>query len=385
MRKYRIMQTVFLYSCISCMTMHVSAEPLVELKKISKYDYKEREEDTSEPISEWMGIPQHYQNSVSDSTGRLTVKTDADVIFSDVSGIDVVKVTPHPLDQEFIDLVTEIFFPDAVIYDKRATWKSTKQELQELINELEGYIAEGNYDPYGSGKSTDGEFCYNIEEDLERCKLEYTIAPDDRQLIEKKPSLFTDWEVIYTSDGPEKRLCPEFEGIVQMPDGEIYDYVLRSYESIPLDIIITKREGEEEKVSRWDEDLETTPPADFTMEEAQIVAEEKISEMGLDNMKLTRGTFAKSEMVDAYAPYIEQFEEMGFDIDTITFGYTRIYQPYVTEEEGILVPVWDFFGEKTAYPEIETYPYTSNYVTPAKSLLTINAIDGSVIDRSLGY
>ena len=92
-----------------------------------------------------------------------------------------------------------------------------------------------------------------------------------------------------------------------------------------------------------------------------------------------------SEMVDAYAPYIEQFEEMGFDIDTITFGYTRIYQPYVTEEEGILVPVWDFFGEKTAYPEIETYRYTSNYVTPAKSLLTINAIDGSVIDRSLGY
>lgn len=208
--------------------------------KIPKYDYKEREEDTSEPISEWLGIPQHYQNSVSDSTGRLTVKTDA------------------------------------VIYDKRATWKSTKQELQELINELEGYIAEGNYDPYGSGKSTDGEFCYNIEEDLERCKLEYTIAPDDRQLIEKKPSLFTDWEVIYTSDGPEKRLCPEFDGIVQMPDGEIYDYVLRSYESIPLDIIITKREGEEGKVSRWDEDLETTPPADFTMEEAQIVAEEKI-------------------------------------------------------------------------------------------------------------
>lgn len=483
MRKYRIMQTVFLYSCISCMTMHVSAEPLVELKKIPKYDYKEREEDTSEPISEWLGIPQHYQNSVSDSTGRLTVKTDADVIFSDVSGVDVVKVTPHPLDQEFIDLVTEIFFPDAVIYDKRATWKSTKQELQELINELEGYIAEGNYDPYGSGKRTDGEFCYNIEEDLERCKLEYTIAPDDRQLIEKKPALFTDWEVIYTSDGPEKRLCPEFDGIVQMPDGEIYDYALRSYESIPLDIIITKREGEEEKISRWDEDLETTPPADFTIEEAQIVAEEKISEMGLDNMKLTRGTFAKlvtsvegsemwevsnygyllhytgnvdgipityagnigawpeditdtslhgwdyeelefavtqdgihhmrlknyydvgeilfhnvnllpfdeitsifnSEMVDAYAPYIEQFEEMGFDIDTITFGYTRIYQPYVTEEEGILVPAWDFFGEKTAYPEIETYPYTSNYVTPAKSLLTINAIDGSVIDRSLGY
>lgn len=92
-----------------------------------------------------------------------------------------------------------------------------------------------------------------------------------------------------------------------------------------------------------------------------------------------------AEMISAYEPYLEKFEQIDFNIDTITFGYARIYQPNVTEEEGVLVPVWDFFGERTTFPEEERIPYTSDYVPPAKSLLTINAIDGSIIDRGLGY
>jgi len=55
----------------------------------------------------------------------------------------------------------------------------------------------------------------------------------------------------------------------------------------------------------------------------------------------------------------------------------------VTEEDsndtGLLIPVWDFFGW---YDEGHGYPMgTDGY----ESLLTINAMDGSIIDRKLGY
>jgi hypothetical protein len=56
----------------------------------------------------------------------------------------------------------------------------------------------------------------------------------------------------------------------------------------------------------------------------------------------------------------------------------------ITEENsrhtGLLIPVWDFFGDVTVMPE-GSIPYEQT----GGSLLTVNAIDGSVIDRGLGY
>ncbi|NLB42889.1 MAG: hypothetical protein GX815_11660, partial [Clostridiales bacterium] len=64
----------------------------------------------------------------------------------------------------------------------------------------------------------------------------------------------------------------------------------------------------------------------------------------------------------------------------------------VTEQDvgdsGLVIPVWDFFGtltlkSKPGQPNLAEgddggrYTYTS--------FLTINAIDGSIIDRELGY
>lgn len=56
----------------------------------------------------------------------------------------------------------------------------------------------------------------------------------------------------------------------------------------------------------------------------------------------------------------------------------------ITEENsrhtGLLIPVWDFFGYVTVVPE-----GGAPYEQTNGSLLTMNAIDGSIIDRDLGY
>ncbi len=64
-------------------------------------------------------------------------------------------------------------------------------------------------------------------------------------------------------------------------------------------------------------------------------------------------------------------------VDQICLGYTRIAEQG-RAGSGILVPAWDFFGTVT-----DENGNTKN--DPYASLLTVNAIDGSVIDRDMGY
>ena len=68
------------------------------------------------------------------------------------------------------------------------------------------------------------------------------------------------------------------------------------------------------------------------------------------------------------------------DITEVRLGLMRITEQD-SRDTGLLIPVWDFFGELTAVPD-EGEPHK---IDSSASLLTINAIDGAVIDRNLGY
>ena len=65
-------------------------------------------------------------------------------------------------------------------------------------------------------------------------------------------------------------------------------------------------------------------------------------------------------------------------VDRIEFGYMRV-RMRDEPTRFMMIPVWDFFGSE----------YRSNaedeIIIPNQSLLTINAMDGTVIDRSYGY
>lgn len=80
----------------------------------------------------------------------------------------------------------------------------------------------------------------------------------------------------------------------------------------------------------------------------------------------------------------EYLKEYKVTVDRITLGYTRIYSPAQDSRSGLLVPVWDFFGnsEMTLNDQEGTRDASS---IPNNSLFTINAIDGTIIDRGLGY
>lgn len=92
-------------------------------------------------------------------------------------------------------------------------------------------------------------------------------------------------------------------------------------------------------------------------------------------MKVFSGTFlVANQWTEPSAPLI-------FNITSIRFGYTRVRDADVYDE-GLLVPAWDFYGELVYDPEGDAPEYRFMY---DESMFTINAIDGSIIDRQQGY
>ena len=90
-------------------------------------------------------------------------------------------------------------------------------------------------------------------------------------------------------------------------------------------------------------------------------------------------------MVVTNADNMEYENSRVYDIDRIVLGYARIYEPSKDAHTGLLVPVWDFFGTRKIESEYDGDSYSDTTDYPTWSYLTINAVDGSIIDRSLGY
>lgn len=87
-------------------------------------------------------------------------------------------------------------------------------------------------------------------------------------------------------------------------------------------------------------------------------------------------------MIKKYQDWIGESDvQMDFQINEVRLGYMRIREKG-NIEEGMMVPVWDFFGTRsTTYGEGEAYDENSAFY----SWLTINALDGTIIDRGFGY
>ncbi len=85
---------------------------------------------------------------------------------------------------------------------------------------------------------------------------------------------------------------------------------------------------------------------------------------------------------DGYAEGSPNLKAVDIKVDHIEFGLTRITEEN-KRDSGLLIPVWDFFGTTTQI--IEQNGQTREFSDGPIPILTINAIDGSVINRSLGY
>lgn len=109
-----------------------------------------------------------------------------------------------------------------------------------------------------------------------------------------------------------------------------------------------------------------------------------VDKSNMKDFQEIKGTFEKMSIV---ANANDELEEVttNINIDRVVLGYVMISEEN-NFDTGLMVPAWDFIGEI----ELE-YKDENGQVTSLKngsdygSVMTINAIDGTVIDRSLGY
>jgi hypothetical protein len=121
-------------------------------------------------------------------------------------------------------------------------------------------------------------------------------------------------------------------------------------------------------------------------EDVNLLPFEKVMQIAKERFMigdLEFGTYFDSELY-------ENIVNMDLKVDEIEFGYMRV--KLSNKNEYAMVPVWDFFGDysvKSKFDDGSNYEKNSkdmDYVhTYRNSFLTINAIDGSIINRELGY
>lgn len=87
--------------------------------------------------------------------------------------------------------------------------------------------------------------------------------------------------------------------------------------------------------------------------------------------------------------------DITYNIDSIRLGYAKTINPDGSQS-FLMIPVWDFYGTET-YTYDEAFianqnkelglnnPHIQTYGNPETLMVTINAIDGTIFDRSMGY
>ncbi|MDE5779311.1 MAG: hypothetical protein K2I10_12535 [Lachnospiraceae bacterium] len=131
-----------------------------------------------------------------------------------------------------------------------------------------------------------------------------------------------------------------------------------------------------------------------------LVGDDGILEVELDNPYVIGEVQTKNVKMMDFDSMIKIYEQMmevsnaditeyekkrTFHIKKITLGYSRIYDPLKDNTGGVLVPVWDFFGGFDSEDKEGNVTNKDSGEYSMRSFMTINAIDGTVIDRSLGY
>ena len=91
-----------------------------------------------------------------------------------------------------------------------------------------------------------------------------------------------------------------------------------------------------------------------------------------------------NKMIVVTNAYLSDDMSKTINVDRIELGLMRITDP-ATRSSGIVIPVWDFFGNVTTAFKNGEKSYSELDDDPLNSVLAINAIDGTLVDRSRGY
>lgn len=473
---------------------------------VGEGDSQEGTAGEENPLAERLQVPARYTAEDSSEDGAYSMKADAKIQVPQTDHVSVWQVSIRSDAQEAVNQIQQAFFGDAPLYEGESYFQMTKSEIQKKLEELKGYQAAGNLDPYGyreayqetANGASDPEALdeiYNIQNDIDYWQEMYEEAPEDKEKVETSPVLsvseedqaagFTDgyfsgavetddgvYSVRYSGKHASDRIFARIQRLGEDGNNDGMNWNSGFYDAYALDDTLTcpSREeaekmagiSEEEAIAmgnsyveklgddgfvlgpvrlavRWRSSSENGGAAVYDNGGYELNYIRKIDGVsmtyetnqggGLESMDSTNDTsgyerlsivvnedgLQNAEMANWYtvgektvddvemlsfpeaASIFEQMMKMknadraggvldqSYEVKKVTLGYMRIYDPGKSVTEGLLVPVWDFFGVSRTHYSYNGEEGTGVNGDACQSLMTINAIDGTVIDRSLGY
>ena len=377
-----------------------------------------------------LGVPDRADLSFKTNTGVTTINIHAAVEMPDVDSVSVYDYAPVRLSEEQALVMARALGLEE-IKEVRYEWLSEENfgtiysdyKREEFLAHTDQWMfaAENNL---WHGKPFGGEVYYHANHALIEYRARFAIhpygeLPENGQLTrEEARRMAAD---LAAKVVPDYTLTQEglIEGL-QYPRGETQEEVIanwdenlvaptgykfvfcRMVDGIPMTVANPLRNS-----GSWD------PYGDFIGGEympnldgeslTMIVTDEGIQDIVLTNPFAVGEAIEENltellpfdrvlEIVRSVLPLkLLAFEDTEYqrehrvEIDRITFGYMRVLKPDAPREY-ILVPVWDFFGNKINVRRNYDGSYET-YMTNGldTSYLTIDARTGLVIDREYGY
>ena len=378
-----------------------------------------------------LGVPNRVDLSFKTNTGVTTINIHAAVEMPDVDSVSVYDYAPVRLPEEQALAMARALGLEE-IKEVRYEWLS-KENFGTIYSdfEREEYVA-GTPDDYifhvcndlWHGKPFGGQVYYNVYGTPIEYRMRFDIhpygeLPENGQLTREEArrmafdlaaKVVADYTLTqegliegmqYPRGETQEEVIANWDENLFIPTG--YKFVFgRVVDGIPMTVANPLR-----NYASWD------PYGDFVGGEymPDLDAESLtmvIADGGFQEIKLTN-PFAVGEAIEENLTDLLPFDrvleivqsvlplkmlafedtkyqtENRVEIERITFGYMRVLKPDAPREY-ILVPVWDFFGNKLNNRRNYDGSYET-YMTNelATSYLTIDARTGLVIDREYGY
>lgn len=248
---------------------------------------------------------------------------------------------------------------------------------------------DGRYAMDTENRSADGETdSHSLSEDTVKSLVKISYEDAEKMAKEKIQQLGWDWEV---TSWDYSLYCSSYE--IKEEDVQDAGYVF--YFTRVLDgaaVTFTDAYGgsledHNSTLIPWSYERCEVVVGSGGIERVEIYNPYNVGEIQTKNVKLMDFEsiikIYEQMMEITNADMLDYYNKLTYHVRKITLGYTRIYDPTVDSKSGILVPAWDFFGGYDS----ESVDYTSkdSGEHSNQSLLTINAVDGTIIDRELGY
>ncbi len=365
----------------------------------------------TQTISERLSVPETYSSEFISESGKSRLTIDnAKFVVPEVSDVDLIEITPRFFEQEEYDNFVERHiegFSGSVIFDEnndreiatsyKFILKSTDEE-NPLTSHISYYTDnEGELDfisPYMYVRVP------NIIEDMVILKQEKanncTITLEEAMEIADAEAETIDENFTMNFYGQTRTNEPiDNELSIAVGSGQPQYYMFyftREIDKIPVTFTsVFPYSNEYTYISEVERIVIVV--SDNGIEYSGYFAPQTVGNIVEENVEL----LSFEEIIDVFenvamlklksVEVYDNFIKNRHTVNEIRFGYMAVKR--ANSDVYVLTPVWDFFGSTSyVYGEGENI-YFDGYDDEERrdlySNITINAIDGTIIDRNFGY